>query len=157
MAARPPQQPVGENMPGSLIRDGEVVEDDWEGPLLSLEELNAGVDGNYLGLVLQPGEDPTQIEVELSRLALIAINFPVLTDGRGFSYARALRERGYGGEIRATGAFTRDQLFYLKRCGFNAFQLADESQLEQSLASLDDFSEVYQSSVEQPLPLFKRR
>ena len=140
-----------------LIRDGRVVEDDWDGPLLSLEELNAGVSGDGLGLVLQPGELPQQIGVELSRLSLVAIHFPVLTDGRGFSYARELRERGFRGEIRATGEFTRDQLFYLKRCGFNAFQLADESQLEESLASLEDFSEVYQASVEQPEPLFKRR
>lgn len=28
---------------------------------------------------------------------------------------------------------------------------------EDALASLDDFSEVYQTSVEQPLPLFRRR
>ncbi|MCY4425805.1 MAG: DUF934 domain-containing protein [Halieaceae bacterium] len=140
-----------------LIRDGRVVEDDWDGPLLSLEKLNAGVSGDGLGLVLQPGESPQQIGVELSRLSLVAIHFPVLTDGRGFSYARELRERGFRGEIRATGEFTRDQLFYLKRCGFNAFQLADESQLEESLANLEDFSEVYQASIEQPEPLFRRR
>ena len=85
------------------------------------------------------------------------VNFPVFTDGRGFSYARELRERGLRGELRAGGHFIRDQLTYLQRCGFNAFQMADEAELEAALASLADFSEHYQASIDQPLPLFRRR
>ena len=87
----------------------------------------------------------------------MVVNFPVFTDGRGFSYGRELRERGYQGELRAAGHFIRDQLTYLSRCGFDAFQMADESQLEDALASLDDFSESYQAAIDQPLPLFRRR
>ena len=85
------------------------------------------------------------------------VNFPVFTDGRGFSYGRQLRERGFRGELRASGQFIQDQLTYLRRCGFNAFRMADETGLEAALGRLADFSESYQASADQPLPLFRRR
>ncbi|MBF2963171.1 DUF934 domain-containing protein [Pseudomonas aeruginosa] len=72
--------------------------------------------------------------------------------------ARLLRERyGYKGEIRAIGDVLRDQLFFMRRCGFDAYAIRADRSPEDALASLDDFSEVYQTSVEQPLPLFRRR
>lgn len=90
---------------------------------------------------------------------IIAINFPAFMDGRGFSLARLLRERyRYQGEIRTIGHIIRDQLCYLKRCGFNAFSFSDESvDLEASLNSLNDLTEAYQTSVDKPMPLFRRR
>ncbi len=141
-----------------LIKDGQIVEDEWRGRLLSLEELNDGADlEGTLGLVLEADQPPSAIETELSRLDLIIINFPVFTDGRGFSTARELRELGFTGEIRATGDFIRDQLHYLRRCGFNSFEFADQEQLANSLASLNVFSEAYQADVQQKEPLFRRR
>ena len=106
---------------------------------------------------LEPGQAPTPLFEYLEQIPLVAINFPVFTDGRGFSYARELRQRGFKGELRACGHFIRDQLTYLRRCGFDAFQLANEHELEAALASLADFDEFYQGSVDQPLPLFRRR
>ncbi len=39
----------------------------------------------------------------------VTINFPAFTDGRGYSYARLLRERyDYKGEIRAIGDVMQD-------------------------------------------------
>jgi uncharacterized protein (DUF934 family) len=137
-----------------LIRNGQVVTEEATA-YLTLEQLNAGEIGN--SVILEPGESPNQISVELASLSAVAVNFPVFTDGRGFSYARELRELGFGGEIRAVGAFIRDQLFFLQRCGFNAFQLETDSQLEEALASLADFSEVYQAATDQAEPLFNRR
>ena len=55
------------------------------------------------------------------------------------------------------GNFIRDQLTYLVRCGFDAFQMEDEAGLEEALASLRDFTESYQASIDQPQPLFRRR
>jgi len=80
-------------------------------------------------------------------------------DGRSFSTARILRERyGFKGELRAIGNFIRDQLCYLRRCGVNAFAFANpDTNLEIAVKSLTDFSEYYQASVDQPLPLFRRR
>jgi len=107
--------------------------------------------------MLEPGQAPAPLFEHLRAIPLVAINFPVFTDGRGFSYGRELRERGFTGELRASGHFIRDQMTYLARCGFDAFQLADESVLDEALASLQDFSEHYQAAIDQPLPLFRRR
>jgi uncharacterized protein (DUF934 family) len=86
------------------------------------------------------------------------VHFPTFTDGRGYSTARLLRERyGYRGELRAVGDVLRDQLFYLSRVGFDAFALRQDQDAEGALASLADFSESYQASVERPQPLFRRR
>jgi uncharacterized protein (DUF934 family) len=142
-----------------LIRDGQIINDDWQGTLLSLDELNTLADPGDapLGLQLEADQPPSAIEMELSLLGLIAINFPVFMDGRGFSSARELRELGYQGEIRANGNFIRDQLHYLMRCGFNSFEFDDEQELESCLPSLADFSEAYQADVHQREPLFRRR
>lgn len=95
---------------------------------------------------------------DAAALPLIAINFPVFMDGRGFSLGRLLRERfDFNGELRAIGNFMRDQLFYLKRCGFNAFDCNEDIDPEAALASLSDFSESYQAAADQPVPLFRRR
>jgi uncharacterized protein (DUF934 family) len=86
------------------------------------------------------------------------VNFPAFGDGRGYSTARLLRERyNYKGELRAFGEITRDHLFYLASCGFDSFVLREGEKPEEALASFDDFSDAYQSSVERPLPLFRRR
>ncbi len=137
-----------------LIRNGAVVEE-AAAEFLSLEQVQAGAVGS--ALILEPGEAPDQIPGELSRFELIALNFPVFMDGRGFSYARELRELGFGGEIRAIGNFIRDQLFFLKRCGVDTFELGNEQNLEEALASFADFSDSYQAAIDQPEPLFRRR
>jgi uncharacterized protein (DUF934 family) len=86
------------------------------------------------------------------------VRFASFTDGRGYSLARMLRERyGYRGELRAIGDVLRDQIYYLSRCGFDAFALRADQKPEQALAALDDFSEAYQTSVDRPHPLFRRR
>ncbi len=109
-------------------------------------------------VVLKPADDPATLAPRFGELRAIAIEFPSFTDGRGYSHARLLRERfGWKGELRAVGDVGRDQLLYLSRCGFDAFVLKDASRLEEALAGLDDFSEGYQSSVERPQPLFRRR
>ena len=151
-----------------LIKQGAIVEDQWQ-PLdpegspasnqqiLSLEQWLALDDKSGRAVQLEPGETPDPLFEHLAEIPLVAINFPVFMDGRGFSYARELRERGYNGELRACGQFLRDQMTYLHRVGFDAFQMADESGLEEALASLEDFSEHYQAAIDQPLPLFRRR
>lgn len=111
-----------------------------------------------LGVQLEPADDPAVLSDDLGELSLIAVNFPSYTDGRGYSIARLLRERyGFAGEIRAVGDVFRDQLFYLSRVGFDAFLLREGEVAEEALSSLDDFSEAYQTSVERPEPLFRRR
>jgi uncharacterized protein (DUF934 family) len=150
-----------------LIRDGAIVEDDW---LPADEDVTTPAEGQVATLDqwlhespkpravrLEPGQAPAPLMDHLADLSLVVINFPAFMDGRGFSYGRELRERGFQGELRAAGHFIRDQVTYLRRCGFNAFQMADEHLLEAALDSLSDFSEHYQAAPDQPLPLFRRR
>jgi uncharacterized protein (DUF934 family) len=109
-------------------------------------------------LRLGPGDDPAALGERLHAAARVEVDFPKFTDGRGYSIARLLRERfGYRGELRAVGDVQRDQLHYLSRVGFDAFLLREGEDAEGALAALGDFSEAYQSSVERPLPLFRRR
>ncbi len=147
-----------------LIKSGAISEDRWlpaseDAPgadnIPSLAQWQAG--GNADAVQLEPGDGAAPLLERLDELKLVAINFPGFMDGRGFSYARELRERGYQGEIRAVGQFIRDQLTYLSRCGFDAFQMEDETELAGAVESLADFSEYYQASIDQPQPLFRRR
>ena len=109
-------------------------------------------------LRLEPTDDLAAVAERLDRVARVEVNFPKFGDGRGFSIARLLRERyGYKGELRAVGQVGRDHLYYLESCGFDAFLLRDGEDAAAALASFNDFSESYQASVKQPLPLFRRR
>ncbi len=151
-----------------LIKQGRIIEDNWQAPdadasvtgshqILDLEQWLALEDKAGRAVMLEPGQAPAPLFDHLGDIPLVAVNFPVFTDGRGFSYGRELRERGFSGELRACGHFIRDQMTYLHRCGFDAFQMAEESGLEEAVASLADFSEHYQAAIDQPLPLFRRR
>jgi hypothetical protein len=87
---------------------------------------------------------------------VIGVNFPKFTDGRSYSSARLLRERyGYAGEIRAIGDVLQDQLFYMRRCGIDAYALRADKDIDKALAGLRVFSETYQAAADQPQPLFR--
>ncbi len=111
-----------------------------------------------LGVWLDSHEDPAVIAEDLKLFGVVAVNFPKFGDGRGYSTARLLRERyGYRGELRAIGDVIRDVLFQLSSCGFNAFALRHGEDPQEALAGFRDFSESYQATIDQPLPLFRRR
>jgi uncharacterized protein (DUF934 family) len=159
----------------TLIRNRQLATDSWQQPepggaipptgdlLVPLARWQSEREAllareGRVGVLLEPADEPGVLAADLDRLALVAVNFPKFTDGRGFSTARLLRERyGFRGELRAVGEVLRDQLFYLARVGFDAFALADGQDAARALSAFDDFSETYQSSVEQPQPLFRRR
>jgi uncharacterized protein (DUF934 family) len=163
-----------------LIKDGAVIENTWT--LIAKPESDASIveiptgsvivplsvwlaqknqlqARNDIGVWLDSDETAEQIGGDVKTLPLIAVNFPLFMDGRAFSTAKLLRERyGFTGELRAIGNLIRDQLCYLRRCGVNAFAFNNpDIKLDEALKSLTDFSEYYQASVDQPLPLFRRR
>jgi uncharacterized protein (DUF934 family) len=110
-----------------------------------------------VGLRLDPEDDLNAAVPFLSQVSVVAINFPKFGDGRGYSKARLLRERhGYKGELRAIGEVLGDQLFYMTRCGFDAFELAEGKSVEAALACLADFSVTYQAATDDPRPLYRR-
>ncbi len=107
---------------------------------------------------LEPTDDPASVTGRLDHVARIEVHFPKFGDGCGYSIARLLRERyGYKGELRAVGHITRDHLFFMESCGFDAFELREGEDPHEALAAFDDFSESYQASVKRPVPLFRRR
>ncbi|MEH6388314.1 MULTISPECIES: DUF934 domain-containing protein [Pseudomonas] len=111
-----------------------------------------------LGVWLEADEEVELIADDLQHFQVVALNFPVFSDGRHYSSARLLRERyKYQGEVRAIGDVLRDQLFYMKRCGFDAFALRADRDPYEALESLKDFSVTYQAATDEPLPLFRRR
>jgi len=111
-----------------------------------------------LGILLKNTDDPAAIAADLAGIELIAIEFPRFTDGRGYSIARLLRGRyGYRGELRAVGDIMRDQIFYLGRVGFDAFDLREDQDPQVAVTAHGDFTVTYQASTDQPVPLFRRR
>ncbi len=157
-----------------IIVDREIVEDRFrhvaddepvpaEGDVVvSLARFRAGRDSllahsGRVG-VRCPGEtDPAEIAPDLPHLSLVALALPKFTDGRAYSTARLLRERhGFRGQLRAVGDVLRDQLFYLRRVGFDAFELAPGKSLEDALSAFDDFTVEYQPAADEPQPLWRR-
>ena len=109
-------------------------------------------------LRLEPSDDPADFADRLAGVTRVEVHFPKFGDGRGFSIGRLLRERyGYKGELRAVGQITRDHLFFMESCGFDAFLLRDGEDAEDALQAFEDFSDSYQASVKRPVPLFRRR
>lgn len=100
------------------------------------------------GVLLENTDDPRALEHDFDQLALIAVRFPKFTDGRGYSIARLLRRLGWKGELRAVGDVLRDQLFYMTRCGFDAFALRADQDAQSALTAFSDFSLAYQPAID---------
>jgi uncharacterized protein (DUF934 family) len=146
----------------ALIKDGALVEDPFAdasgaatvpptGPVLvSYEQWQSQRSvllerGTPLGIRLRSDQPPELIDADLSHLALVAIEFPKFRDGRAYSYARLLRERyGFEGELRAVGEVLLEQLFFMLRTGFNAFELDGTDPLGAYRTALGDLSVFYQ-------------
>jgi uncharacterized protein (DUF934 family) len=108
-----------------------------------------------VGLLVSGDCDTDLIAPHLSRLDLIAVQFPKVVDGRGYSLAYLLRNRlKFTGELRAVGDFTRDQLFFLERTGFNAMTLRTGENPHAALTAFNTFSVRYQGSTDAAEPLF---
>jgi len=155
-----------------LIKDGAIIDNQYEW----LQDTDSTANENSIvaaqkwlsekdtickvaGIWLDAGDGTDILEgIDLNQFNVIGINFPAFADGRGFSYARLLRERfDYQGEVRALGGFIPDQLGYLLRVGFNSFQFAEDVDLEKALLLHKPFSVAYQGDVADPRPIFLRR
>ena len=109
------------------------------------------------GVWIASDERPEVLKGELDKFAVVAVDFPKFTDGRGYSIAFNLRKRlGYTGELRAIGDVLRDQLFSMHRVGFDAYATRPDRSIHDALKGLSVFSETYQASWDQKSPLFRR-
>jgi uncharacterized protein (DUF934 family) len=166
-----------------IIRDRRIVEDDWsrvadDAPLPAAGKVivshtrwqaeKAALRGRGdLGIALEPAFDVLALAEDLPAFALVALRFDFIQpkpeggrtfDGRAYSQARVLRERlGFRGEIRATGGVFRDAMFYMHRCGVNAFEVDPAHDLDDALKAFGDFSLGYQGAADDPTPIFRRR
>lgn len=94
---------------------------------------------------------------DLNVFPIIAVFIERFADGRAYSTGALLRSRfGFKGELRALGDVLRDQLFFLKRCGFDAFDIRADRSAEDALASFKDFSEPYQGATVIDQPVWRR-
>jgi uncharacterized protein (DUF934 family) len=158
-----------------IIKNGALVDDAWQqvsdaaelpssgAVIVSLERyieqraaLQARPEG--VGIRLRSDQAAQLVAPYVAELPVISIEFPTFKDGRGYTTARLLRERfGYVGQLRAVGDVLRDQLFYMTRCGFDAFELKAGKDAVGALDSFRDFSVTYQGAADDPRPLFRRR
>lgn len=160
-----------------LLINQTVCEDTWQvldqATLATLDPLPAGdliVPFSYyqahqshcathagrIGVQVNGDDDLTALYQQQHQFALIAVDFPTLRDGRGYSIARQLVRLGFRGELRAVGDVAHDRLAFMQRCGFTALQIPAH---RYSAADLNVFSEIsvdYQGSAADPRPLFRR-
>lgn len=159
----------------SLIKNGRAVDDPWialdddaplpaTGPVIvSLTRLRAQREALLsrrapLGVRLKSSELATEVGADAAALELIAIEFPTFRDGRGYSTARLLRERwGFAGELRAVGNVLRDQILFMHRCGFDAFEMADPNASETWRKAMGEFTAFYQGATDDRVPVTRLR
>ena len=105
--------------------------------------------GTALGIRLRSDQSPELVAADLEHFAVVALEFPKFRDGRAYSYARLLRERyGFKGELRAVGDVLLEQLFFMLRTGFDAFELLGADPLRDYRVALADFSVWYQPTAD---------
>lgn len=156
-------------MTRQIIKNREIINDDWRhlGDDESLPDMAADIiitlerwrkdrdallaRNGKLGITIGGGIPVDEIVEDLPHFDLVAVRFPEFRDGRGYSHARLLRERyGFKGEIRAIGNVLRDQLFYMERCGINAFEVQEERDIHDALKAFHELTIRYQPAVDGP-------
>ncbi len=131
-----------------------LLVDDSAGELTSQTDFLAApgshiAKGKRVSVRVAPADRIEDLAPYLANVALVAIEFPGPGEGRGFTYARLLRQRyAFKGEIRAVGAGVKqDLLFFMVRCGINAFDLVDGENLAEARQALHRFTLAYQPAV----------
>lgn len=127
---------IGREAPADPAQPACVSVEQW----LAWRNASVAIHRN-MGIWFEPGDDLEALGRQADGLGLIAIEFPVFTDGRGYSMARLLRDRlGYRGQLRATGDILRDQLWFLHQVGFDAFELRADQDLDAALEAFSDYT-----------------
>ena len=131
-----------------ILKHGKIIDDNWQNladddvlpetgqVIVSLTRWLAAqtelIDSQLsLGVRITGDVDVSTIVSDLNYFDLVAVNFPGIADGRGYSQARLLRHRyGFLGELRATGPLVRDVFVALERVGFDAIEARDNAEAE---------------------------
>jgi uncharacterized protein (DUF934 family) len=151
----------------ALINSSKLIEDTWvrltddqavgdhKNVVVSLDRLVRYWDelislSVNLGVELEPGIDIEGVLNYLDQLQIIVLQFKVFSDGRAFSQARLLRDRyAFSGDIRAVGDVICDQLWFMKRNGFNQFELAMGEDIDLAFKTFSQISLTYQTELQE--------
>ncbi len=127
---------------------------------LKKQELSNRVSKGEIGVWLETHELVESLSCSISdinKLPVIGVHVERFADGRIFTIGNLLRSRyGFKNELRAFGDVLRDQLYFLKRCGFDSYLIRNDRSAADALASLNDFSEPYQGAVDITQPVWRR-
>ena len=97
-------------------------------------------------------------EKDINVFPLIAVFVERFQDGRIFTLGNLLRTRyQFKNTLRAFGDVLQDQLFYLKRSGFDSYLIKAGKDVHEALKALQSFSEPYQGAVDITEPVWKRK
>jgi uncharacterized protein (DUF934 family) len=145
-----------------LVRAGHIIEDRFvrvlddapvpEGVAVILPAARLLADARDLvlrqaptGVIWPNDRKVAELAPYLDWIALVALVFPNFRDGRAYSQARLLRERyQFRGELRATGQILRDQLLFLHRAGFDAFEVTKDADAAAFAEAVRRYSVFYQ-------------
>ena len=128
--------------------------------LANKDALASRVSQGEVGLLIATHEAIEDVIAEVKDInvfSLVAVFVERFADGRIFTIGNLLRTRyGFKNELRAIGDVLRDQLFFLKRSGFNSYLIRADRNAQEALHSLKDFSEPYQGAVDIAQPAWRR-
>jgi len=145
-----------------IIRDNQIIEDNWKNIRDEDEIPDAGdiilstdhafdyvamgvLHNGRLGVRIRSDANFDGLEALLSALDLVELEFPSFTDGRAYSQATQLRKQlEFEGEIRARGNILVDQLQFMRRCGFDSFEITDKRHFKVWQEKYSDLSHAYQ-------------
>jgi len=115
------------------------------------------LEGIQNGLRLSVTTPLEEVEAAAAATDVLVLEFDAFRDGRGFSLAAVLRERGYAGRLIAAGKVLPDQARHLRRSGFDAVELAPGADAA-AWARMDQaFSVAYQPAVDPAPTIWQRR
>ena len=128
--------------------------------LANKKNLSERMSQGEVGLLIATHEAIENVISEIEDInvfPIVAVYVERFADGRIFTIGNLLRTRyGFKNELRAVGDVLRDQLFFLKRSGFNSYLIRADRSAEEALSSLKDFSEPYQGAVDNTQPAWRR-
>jgi uncharacterized protein (DUF934 family) len=158
-----------------LLKNGEVVSDTWvqvnvdenlpgQGDVIvdaarwRADKAQLKIRSGAVGVRLNADMALDDICKDLSEIDLVVLAFPAFTDGRAYSAARTLRDKyAFKGEIRAVGNVLRDQLAFMVRCGFDAFEVdaaVTPALLQEAISEIGAY---YQPASDAEAPAYRLR
>ncbi|CAN5344885.1 hypothetical protein BH10PSE1_BH10PSE1_20860 [soil metagenome] len=98
-----------------------------------------------------------EVEAAAATTDVLVLEFDAFRDGRGFSLASILRERGFTGRLIAAGKLLPDQARHLRRTGFDAVELNPGADLATWQRMDQAFDAAYQPAIDATPTIWQRR